>query len=262
MALATLWALAVFAFAQPVPVGRSQEIKDVFLPGSELRVRKADGSKDPLVLRIVDVFPHGTAGFRYHFSWMPLEAGTYNLADYLERVDGSEKGELPPIPAEASAVLPPGPPRFLTAPPPVEPGFVGWYRKLFPWGVALWAALGVGGFARWFLKRRREALRRAAESPENLSLAQRLRPLLELALTRPLETREKAELERLLLSHGRERLGLQTAADPAVWRALRADPATSLWLNTLEGWLHRPASSAPSAEELRDLLAAIRASGS
>jgi hypothetical protein len=86
---------------------------------------------------------------------------------------------------------------------------------------------------------------------------EQLKVLLERAITGQLGTPEQAELERLLLAHGREQLGLAYASDPAVWRALRENPNTASWLRTLEAWLHRPAKSAPTADELRKLLSSI-----
>ena len=57
------------------------------LPGSELEV-KPIGERTPIVLRIVRVFPHGTA-FRYDLEYYGLEPGSFDLKDYLQRKDRS-----------------------------------------------------------------------------------------------------------------------------------------------------------------------------
>lgn len=251
-----LMALAASA-GESALVGRVVEIKDQLLPGAELKVRPSQGLRDPLVLRITATYPHGTAGFRYDFSCIPMQAGKYDLTKFLELTTNQPAKDLPPLMIEATGVLPEGPPSFLTEAPATSLSKSGGYKALIPYGIAAWALLGVIGLVLF----RKKKLAAAAESSlPPPSLAKRLKPLLERALTQSLATPEKAELERLLLGYGRERLGLTKASDPIVWQALRDNAATSSWLHTLEGWLHRPSTSPPSQNELQELLALINSS--
>ena len=120
-------------------VGMTSELKDVLLPGSELRPKPDPSGRSPVVVRVTAVYPHGTAGFRYDFSWFAYEAGKHDLAKFLERVDGTRAGALPPVEVEATAALPDGPPGHLaefSAPVPR----LGGYRTLLIMGSVLWLA--------------------------------------------------------------------------------------------------------------------------
>ncbi len=63
-------------------VGMPARIEQRVLPGSELEVRPIDDRRAPIVLRILGVYPHGTA-FRYDFVYYGLDPGTYDLKDLL-----------------------------------------------------------------------------------------------------------------------------------------------------------------------------------
>jgi hypothetical protein len=240
--------------AEPVLVGRGVEIRDVMLPGPELRVRKSRGLAEPLALRITATYPHGTAGFRYDFHCVPMIAGAHDLTQFLETASGEPAKGLPPILVEAIGVLPAGPPGGLKEPPVAVVPRVGGYESMIPYGVGLWGAAGIGVF--WYFRKRKARAQFASLVPAP-TLGEQLKALLQRAIAEPLGTAEQAELERLLLAHGREQLGLAHASDPAVYRALRENPNTASWLRTLEAWLHRPSTSPPSSEELRELLARI-----
>lgn len=246
--------LAGVLCAAPAPLGRMQVLKDQFLPGPELQTRKGDG-REPLVLRITAVYPHGTAGFRYDFEWYALEPGAHDLSKYLEPVAG-QSVTLPALPVDAVGVLPPGPPGPLPDAGPPELPDVGGYRHWLPIGIAAWI---MGGVAIFMAGRKKKAAEQAAAAGPEQTLASRIEPLLRKALTGPLDVSEKASLERLVLAYGRERLGLADAAAGNVWQALRADNATGAWLETLETWLHRPAPVPPAEADLRALLERITA---
>jgi hypothetical protein len=240
--------------AEPVLVGRAAEMHEVLLPGAELRARKSQGLNEPLVLRIVATYPHGTAGYRYDLQYMPMVAGKHDLTQFLETADGQPAKGLPPLVIEATAALPPGPPGALIEPPELKVPWVGWYRLTLWCGGILW--VGAGAWGVWFFRQQKIIAQRAAQAPA-LPLVDQVRARLEAAIAQPLGTQEKAELERLLLALGREKLGLAQATDPAVWMALRESPKTALWMRLLESWLYHPGSSPPSAEDLRDLLQRI-----
>ena len=83
------------------------KIDQLVLPGTELEVKPLEDRRAPLVLRIAEAYPHGSA-FRYDLVYYGLEPGDYDLRNYLRRKDGSALGELPPIPVKVDPVLPPG----------------------------------------------------------------------------------------------------------------------------------------------------------
>ena len=116
-------------------VGRGVDLRDVLLPGPELRVRKSSALADPLMLRITATYPHGTLGFRYDFHCVPLVAGKHDLTQFLESAAGESVKGLPPLIVEATGVLPATPPRAGT-----QPG-----RKCSGFGLSSSAATGAAG---------------------------------------------------------------------------------------------------------------------
>jgi len=228
---------------QSTGVGLTGELKDVLLPGSELRVKPDPEGRSPVVVRVTAAYPHGTAGFRYDFSWFAYEAGTHDLAQYLERADGSPRGELPAVPVEAVAQLPPGPPRPLgdvTAPLPS----LGGYRTTLIAGGCAWLA-GLIALLWWRRTRVAEAAPAAETEPP---LPDRLRSLLDLARTGSLDAEGRARLERLVLGFWRDRLGLTGLPVPEAVRQLRAHPEAGGLLRKVEEWLHSGQSSAREAD--------------
>lgn len=247
--------LTFVAMATPAPLGRIQTIKDQFLPGPELRPRAGNG-REPVVLRITAVYPQGTAGFRYDFTWSALETGSYDLTTFLEPANGAAPVKLPAVTVEAAGVLPAGPPPPLPdlASPRLPP--IGGYRFWLPAGIVLWV---LGGAAFFYYTRKRRVAAAQTTGPAAQTLAQRMEPLLQRALSGPLATSEKAELERLVIAYGQEHLGISGLDSGMVWKKLRENASTGLWLKTLEDWLHRPSPIPPTEAELKTLLTRITA---
>ncbi|MCI0638857.1 MAG: hypothetical protein L0Y72_24155 [Gemmataceae bacterium] len=216
-------------------VGLPARIDQIVLPGTELEVKKLDDRKLPVVLRIVNVFPHGTA-HRYDLVYYGLDPGTFDLRDYLKRKDGSSMADLPALPVEIKAILPPGqiePNKLETQSGP----WLGGYRLMLIVGGVLW----VGGLAAILLvgRKRRAELARLASRP--VTLADRLRPLVEEARTGTLSTAQRAELERLLLTFWQRRLGLEDAKPHEAFATLKKHPDAGPLIRQLEVWLHCPA---------------------
>lgn len=219
--------------AEQAGVGLTAEVKDVLLPGPELRVKPDTGGRSPVVLRITATYPHGTAGFRYDFAWSALEAGPHNLSQYLERRDGSPVEGLPAVPVEAMALLPPGPPKTLpefSAPVPQ----LGGYRTALIAGGVVWLG-GLVGLLCW---RRKKVVVSVDEAEASLPLEERLRPLLEQARSGSLDADGRARLERLVLGFWRGRLGLTSLPMPEAMKQLRAHPEAGQLLRHVEEWLH------------------------
>jgi hypothetical protein len=228
----------------PVPrqshstVGMPTKIGQLVLPGTELEVKPIEDRRQPVIVRIVDCYPHGSA-FRYDVVYYTLEPGRYNLKDYLRRKDGSPAADLPPIPVLVEAVLPPGQvePHALAL---GESPWLGGYRLLVVAAVLAWCAgLAVILFAG---RRRRAALVGQADRPA--TLADRLRPLVDAALAGTLSAERHAELERLLIGYWRSRLGLEQLAPARMMAVLRDHDEAGPLVRQLEDWLHRPPSTA------------------
>src|SRR5262245_44239641 len=91
---------AAWAQAQdknPSPVGVGSRVEQVIIPGTEVEVVPHEDRKLPIRLRIVAIYPHGTA-FRYDLEYQGLEPGKFDLRDYLRRKDGSPLAEPPALP--------------------------------------------------------------------------------------------------------------------------------------------------------------------
>jgi hypothetical protein len=227
--------------ADQAGVGLTGTVKDVMLPGPELRVKPDTGGRHPLVLRITATYPHGTAGFRYDFVWSALEPGGHNLSDWLERMDGTAATGLPPVPVEATPLLPPGPPGTLaefTVPVPE----LGGYRSALITGGVIWLA-GLIALICW---RKNKPAAPGEVQETDLSVADRLRPLLDQARTGSLDAEGRARLERLVLGFWRERLSLTHLPMPAAMQQLRAHPEAGTLLRQVEEWLH--SGKAPARE--------------
>jgi hypothetical protein len=229
--------LALLILSQAPTVGRTGELRDLILPGGELEVLPGD-STTPLVVRLTAVRPHGEA-FRYDVEYWAREAGSYDLRDFLRRVDGSPldagPGALAPIPLEVGAVLPPG--RVLPNEPPASFGArFGGYTRLLWVGGGLWLA-GLG----WILFAGRRRAARAAAAARPRTLAEVLRPLVERARAGTLSVEERSRLELALVALWRRRLGLERERPEEALARLRAHAEAGPLFTSLEAWLHAPA---------------------
>lgn len=252
LALLAAVALPSFAHAQPeTSVGLSGKIEGLVLPGTELEAKPLEDRKAPVVLRVAAVYPHGTA-FRYDLEYFGLEPGTHDLRNYMRRKDGSPTANLPPIPVTVNPVRPAGlvMPNELT----IDPGpRLGGYRLLLIVLGALWGLGLVAIILSFFFPRRKRATG-PAERP--VSLADRLRPLVEGAVAGRLGRDELAGLERGLLAYWRKRLRLEGAEPGEAMDALRRHKDAGPLLGKLEEWLHRPGPT--GAVDVPALLAPYR----
>jgi hypothetical protein len=214
-------------------------MKSVVLPGPELTAKLPDRAS-PIVLRVARVDPHGTA-FRYDLEYVGLEPGRFDLRDHFLRPDGKPATGLPPLEVTVKPVLPPGQvePNKLE----IEPGpRIGGYRTLVIILIALWG-VGLAALIASFFFPRRRVSRPVVDRP--VSLADRLRPLVEGATAGTLSRPELAGLERALLAYWRKRLGLETAEPGTAVEALRTHREAGPLLAQLEAWLHRPGPRGP-----------------
>lgn len=236
---ATQWARADDApVSSKSTVGMPARINQLVLPGTELEVKPIDDRRAPLVVRIVDSYPHGSA-FHYDIVYYGLEPGPFDLKNSFRRKDGSSTDGLPPIRVVIEPLLPPGqlePHRLaLTASP-----WLGGYRVLMVLGGVAW----LGGLAAIVLAGRRKRAVSVATAGRVVTLADRLRPLVESAVAGELSAGQHAELERLLIGYWRRRLKLEQAAPANLIASLRNHDEAGPLLRRLEDWLHRPPGTA------------------
>ncbi len=187
------------------------------LPGSELEVKPLIDRRSPMIVRIVSVEPMGD-GFRYDLEFTGLEPGKFDLREYLRRKDRSSTDDLPSIWVTISSVLPPGqvlPHDLETKGSP----WLGGYRLLLIIGGTLWFG---GLVAILVVGRRRLQEKRAAALP--LTLADRLRPLVEDAVAGRRDTVRLAELERTLIVYWSRRLHLEANKPADALVSLREPP--------------------------------------
>jgi len=216
-------------------VGLPARIDQLVLPGPELEVKPL-AARTPIVLRIVHVAPHGSA-FRYDLEYCGLEPGTFDLANYLRRKDRSAATDLPPLPVTIKSLLPPGQVKPHELEP--QPGpHLGGYRLALIIGGVLWLL----GFLAILLvgRPRKKAIHQTARP---VTLADRLRPLIEDAVAGKVEASRLAELERTLIVYWERRLQLSDRKPAEVLAVLRLHAEAGPLLRQLEVWLHRPGAA-------------------
>jgi hypothetical protein len=211
---------------------------EVLLPGTQLDARPVN-PRSLVTLRIADTRPHGTL-IHYDLRYIGLVPGRYDLRDFLIRKDGSPTNDLPPILVLVSGVLPEKHQGEL-AEQSVRPlPFLGGYKTALTIAGALWALVFL---PLWLSGRRRKPPAAAPVASGPPSLAERLQPLVARAAQGKLSRDELAQLERMLLSHWRERLVLGDVSMIEALERLREHPEGGVLLRQLEDWLHRPPGS-------------------
>lgn len=230
-------------------VGMSAKIDGVVLAGPELKEKKTDDRNTPLVLRVVKVYKHGD-DHRYDLEFYGLAPGSHDLRDYLVRVDGKPlEANVRSLPVKVVPVLPPGqvqPNKLAIEKGPSLGGYQTWVIvAAVAWAVGLLAI--VGWMFSALLRKKRLA---TADRP--LSLADKLRPLVEGAIAGKLTQPELANLERGLMAYWRKKLDLESVPPEDAIRRLRSHPDAGPLLVRLEEWLHKPGP--PAAVDVGELL--------
>ncbi len=100
------------------------------------------------------------------------------------------------------------------------------------------------GLAAILLVRRGKRVASGEAAGRALTLADRLKPLVDEAVAGELGAGEQAELERLLIGYWRRRLKLEDAPPAKLITLLRNHDEAGPLLRRLEDWLHRPAGTA------------------
>lgn len=219
-------------------VGLPAEIEQLVIPGDLLQVSPLENRNAPFVLRILQSYPHGT-DHRYDLEFYALEPGRYNLSEFLQRSDGSP---APPADlwVEVESTLPAGQvlPETLAA---EKTPVLGGYRTAWILGSIFWLG-GLAAILLWLQPN--ESLPTEIIRPQ-LSLADRLRPLIEKASTGTLRGDEQSILERTCIAFWAEHLKVSDLPPGDLIRFLKQHETSGPFINQLETWLHQPGQRLP-----------------
>jgi hypothetical protein len=210
---------------------------EIVLPGTLLEA-KAVEHKAKLVLRIAETRRRGEAIW-YDLRYVGMVPGQYDLRGYLMRADGSSTNDLPLIPVTVAPLLPEKHNGQLIEPLGSRLRRLGGYKILMIAVGAVWAAVFIP-----LVWRKRSRAVQAAPPPAEPTLAERLRPLVEQAAQGTLSRDGQAQLERMLLTHWRQKLNLEGLPMVEAVVKLREHSDAGELLRALESWLHRPPGSA------------------
>ena len=218
--------------AAPPTVGLEGRL-EVLLP-PDLTAIAAD-NKAPLLLRIASTRPHGSF-VHYDLRYIGRLPGEHNLRDYLLTQNNQPATNLPSMMVEVMGVLPAQHNGWLEDQALQSPSVFGGYRGIIGTIVVVWALLFVPLF---FMGKRKEEP--VMEEPEaELSLADRMRPLVEQATSGTISDDDKAALERMLITHWQHELNLDTESGERLIPKIREHAEAGRLLRALEDWLHRP----------------------
>lgn len=219
-------------------VGYPAQLIGLILPGPRVVAKAFDDREQPLVVRILDTYSHGSQ-FRYDIEYYGLEKGVFNLSDYLVCEDSTPANHLPAVNLligsnKSSDGFP------VPAPlPPHGAGFWHGYRPLLILAGIVWV---VGLLAIIFVGRPRRA--KPGAISKRRSVADRLRPLVEQAAAGTLDDSGKAELERTLEAFWRQKLELGDVSANELRTTLRGHPEAQIMLQQFDTWLYRPGEAA------------------
>jgi hypothetical protein len=218
-------------------VGFPITIEGQVIAGSEVRPKLIDDRAQPIIIRIVATYPHGT-DFRYDLEFYGLEPGEFDLADFLQRIDTADQQLIAKIPVVIESLLPEGQvePSQLKA---VSSRFASYYKWMLILGGVFWIA---GLLAILLVGRERKKRAIAAEEPP--TIADQLRPLLEAAISGDISSEQAAELERLLANHWTDKMQWENLSAAETRQKMRDHPEASVLLNQIDHWLHQPKSEA------------------
>lgn len=224
----------------------------VSLPSSNYQPKPLD-DRTELILRVEKIEPETNGQSRYYLHFIGLEPGSYVLADYLIRPDGSRPDEIGDVRLQVQSMLPEDHDGQLNAHVPRRFPFIGGYRALLATLGVVW----VGGLVTFGVRGRKKAPVMVSPAPDpEPSFAERLRPLVEAAAIGQLSIDGQASLERLLMGYWRERLGLPELRMAEALARLKAHSEAGAILRAVERWLHQPGGVGGS--EIKTLLQPYR----
>jgi hypothetical protein len=231
-------------------VGFPVLIEQVIIRGGEVEPIPIRDRDQPVIVRVVEVFPHGT-DWRYDLEVQVLEPGEFDVAKFLQRKNEDDSQPIDPILVQTTTLL--NSSVEPTELPPRKTGFKHYYLPILVCAGGLWLA----GLL-WILFYGRGKTRRVAIQHKPISLSDRLKPLIEAAIVGEISTEQQAELERLLTSFWSNRLRLGHLPASQLREALRNHSEAGKLLQRLDEWLYQPQPDRATASELSKLLEPYR----
>lgn len=225
---------------------------EITLPGTLLDARPVN-DKAPIIVRIASVTPFSNSA-RYDLRYVGLVPGEYDLRKFLVRRDETSIDDLPAMPVRIAGLLPAQHDGELIA-AQSSTTFLGRYRTWLAIAIGLWVVALV---AIVMSRRKQKTHERETEAPRPLTLADRLRPMVERAARGELSADEKASIERLLLNHWQHKLALTDVVPTHAMRTMREHPEAGALLRHLENWFHRPPGSVNDQPNVAALLEPYR----
>jgi hypothetical protein len=199
----------------------------------------------PLTANIKSVLPIGNQKFSYLISYFGTEKGTFNLTDYLSTPNGERLRE-PITQVQVESCIPESAEHAIqNLPIPSHPAPPPYTAALYGSGAA-WLALGC-----WmFLPRRRRPPappppQPLPQPPQDQTLEDLLRPLVEKAAHKTITTEEKARMEQILFSYWGALLKLDHLNSVEQLRRILAHGEAGALLRSVEQWLYQPESKIP-----------------
>ncbi len=227
---------AVSAGKTRVAVGMVGRISQIVIPGGEIEAVPTTDSMARIVVRIAETYRHGN-GFRYDLEFTGFEPGLYDLAKSLRRKNPEEKSAgILPIEVEVTSSLEPG--RMEPSRPdrPEIPAWMTYFTKL-----NIFIGVWIAGLALLWGRSASEAVSKAKAEAPPLTLAERLRPLVQAACRGTIEPHRRAEMESLLIGYWSERLELSENMAPGqILSTLKQHAEAGPLVIRLEEWLHMP----------------------
>ena len=215
-------------------VGKAGQISQLLLPGSAL-IAKPLQPDSPMVVRIIRSFPHAS-GFHYDILFHGLEPGDYDLADWLERKDGSPAADLPEVPVHILSLLPPG----QIEPNELETGWLpslGGYRTLMIAAITAWTLVLLGLIFLGYKK-----AEPTEQKQKQKSLADLLQDRLQAVQDGDANPTMYAELERMLFGFWRRKLELEQDPPATALGKIHQHEEAGPLMRQLEQWMHNPAA--------------------
>ncbi len=221
-------------------VGFQKTILQIVVPGSELQPKPIVDRDQSIIVRILKTYSHGT-DFRYDLEFRGLDPGQFNLADYLQRIDATDQPPIPAIPIVIHSLLPAG----QVQPTPLvaeSTRYRSFYLPLLIVGSTLWAI----GFL-MILFYGRGKTNRPLRELKPITVADRLQPLIDAALSGEITTQQQAELERVLSSFWCQKMRWEHLSAVQIREKLRDHPEAGQLLDQIDLWLHRPKTGATTS---------------
>ena len=220
-------------------VGAPTMLTDMVISGGELVAKPLQGDPE-MIVQILEATPHGNS-FRYAIRFSGLEPGQHDLADWLVRKEPADDADIEPVLVEIESLLPSG----QVTPNELQRAWIprmGGYRWIVSllallWGLILLTLIFVG-------KKNASAVLQTETRPQ--TLADLLKQRIEAALEDQDQSegegdhQQHAELERMLFSMWRRRLGFESLPIDEAMAKIKSDSEAGPLMTQLENWMHQP----------------------